>query len=412
MSDQVRIAQLIDKYTAGEATPAELETLALLLEEPAAEEIAKDHLLQLLRQTSPLSEHSEIRWQVIQEEIRRGTASLQLPGESTSPEQPAKRGLLHLMTRNRVRWSAAAVLVLGLSAWFWMRPKTSAPAPVMTTAKADRLPGGNIAVLTLSDGSTIVLDSAQNGTLAHQGNTSIAKLANGQLAYNSLNEKPTTILYNTLSTPRGGQYKIILPDGTAVWLNAASSITYPTAFTGANRTVRVTGEAYFEVAKDVAKPFKVQFALPADTHSTSDTGTIEVLGTQFNINAYTDEEMIRTTLLQGSVRVVNKNATLLKPGQQLALDKQGTATLNPDANVEEAIAWKNGNFNFEYADIKTVMRQLARWYDVDIIYQGNITTEKFVGEIPRNSKLTEVFKILELSNVHFKVEDRKVTVMP
>jgi len=160
------------------------------------------------------------------------------------------------------------------------------------------------------------------------------------------------------------------------------------------------------VQKDPKHPFKVTFNPGADS------GSVEVLGTHFNINAYSDQATVKTTLLEGSVRVVSKAATLLKPGQQAQLDNTGHAAVFADVDLDEVIAWKNGRFHFEDADIRTVMRQIARWYDVEVAFEGKITTEKFVGDIPRNSRLTEVFKILELSNVHFKVEDKKVTVIP
>ncbi|HEY8969237.1 MAG TPA: FecR domain-containing protein, partial [Puia sp.] len=387
-----RITLLIDKYTSGTATPAEEEELASLLEEPSGDQAARDYLLQQLQQMPLLPEHDEARWQAIREAIHR------MDKEDT----PVKKRM------PLFRWAAAAALIGGVVAWYLLtqqQKKTDKIAPAIAV-QHDRPPGGNMALLTLADGSTIALDSVHDGVVAQQGNTKIDKLSNGQLAYKKEGDRPETPAHNTLTTPRGGQYRLILPDGTTVWLNAASSITYPTAFTGNERTVQIAGEAYFEVQKDKSRPFLVKFNAGADS------GVIEVLGTNFNINAYSDEDAVRTTLLEGSVRVLSREATLLRPGQQVEMDSKGNTKLIPDADVEDVIAWKNGRFHFEDADIRTVMRQIARWYNVEVVFEGKITTAKFEGDIPRSSQLTEVFKILELSKVHFKIDDKKVTVMP
>jgi len=390
-----RITLLIDKYTSGIATSAEEEELASLLEQPSGDQAARDYLLQQLQQMPLLPEHSEARWQTVREAIHR---------MGREEARPMRKGL----QRPLIRWAAAAVLIGGMVTWYLLTPKKTGQAEQTLAAKHDRPPGGNVALLTLADGSTIALDSVENGLVAQQGSTKIAKLDNGQLAYKKADHREGTDapVHNTLTTPRGGQYRLILPDGTSVWLNAASSITYPTAFTGNERTVRVMGEAYFEVQRDKTRPFRVEFNAGADS------GVVEVLGTGFNINAYTDEDAVRTTLLEGSIRVVSRETTLLHPGQQAQLDSKGHSTVITDVNVEDVIAWKNGQFHFENADIRTVMRQIARWYNVEVVFEGKIPTEKFEGDIPRTSQLTDVFKILELSKVHFKIDDKKVTVMP
>jgi len=390
-----RISLLLDKYALGVTTPAEEEELASLLEQPSGDEAARDYLTKMLQQMPSLPEHSEARWQAVREAIHR---------MGTQEAPPVRKG----WQRSLIRWAAAAVLLGGIVTWYLLMPKKKVEQTL--AVQHDRPPGSNVALLTLADGSTIALDSLHDGLVAQQGNTKIDKLGNGQLAYKDADghkpSVPGAPAHNTLTTPRGGQYRLILPDGTAVWLNAASSITYPTAFTGNERTVQITGEAYFEVQKDMDRPFKVKFITGADS------GVVEVLGTGFNINAYTDEDAVRTTLLEGSVRVVGSQTTLLKPGQQVQLDKSGHSRMIPDADVEDVIAWKNGRFHFENADIQTVMRQIARWYNVEVVFEGKITTESFEGDIPRSSQLTEVFKILELSKVHFKIDDKKVTVMP
>jgi transmembrane sensor len=266
----------------------------------------------------------------------------------------------------------------------------------------DLPPGGNKALLTLSDGSSIVLDSAQNGTLSSQGNTKILKLNAGQLVYHAANTHADEVVYNTITTPKGGQYQVTLQDGTKVWLNAASSIHFPTAFAGKERRVEVTGEVYFEVAKNKNMPFKVK----------ANEMEIEVLGTHFNVNAYYDEASLKTTLLEGSVKISNKKGNnLLKPGEQAVINKtNGDAQVITDADVDEAIAWKEGRFQFNNADIPSVMRQIARWYDVEVAYEGNIPTDHFKGKITRNANASSVLKILSRSDEHFRIEGKKIVV--
>jgi len=207
---------------------------------------------------------------------------------------------------------------------------------------------------------------------------------------------------NTVSTPKGGQYRIILPDGTNVWLNAASSISYPTVFKGAERLVTLNGEGYFEVTKNKAMPFRVKSAMQ----------TIEVLGTHFNINAYTDETRVKTTLLEGSVKVISATrSTFITPGEQAAISRAGNGIISKQrVNVDKEVAWKNGVFSFADEDIRAVMRQVSRWYDIDVVYEGDIPDEKFFGEISRSSNLGDVFRILELNNMKFAVEGKTIKV--
>lgn len=316
--------------------------------------------------------------------------------------------------------AAAILIILGVASWFLFNHAEQSPTTKTPIADKQHLivPGGNKAVLTLADGSRIILDSAENTTLARQGNTKIIKLNNGQLAYRGAGNAGAgaTTLYNMISTPKGGQYEIILPDGSHVWMNAASSLRFPTAFADSERRVELSGEAYFEVTKNPHQPFRVHFKTSLAENNKE--GVVEVLGTHFNINAYSDEVMAKTTLLEGKVKVsavqsqsVDPVAETLLPGQQAAITAAAAIEVQK-VDAEESIAWKNGIFNFNKADIKIVMRQIARWYDVEVVYEGAVSTEKFEGEIPRSSTLTDVFKILELSAVHFKIEGRKVIVMP
>ena len=319
-----------------------------------------------------------------------------------------------LVTNGRI-WklsaAAAAILILiSIGSYFFIHPqsskneiaKTNAPKPVL---KNDIAPGGNRATLTLSDGSSIILDSASNGTISKQGNIKVEKLANGLLAYTKNGQQITEndeAFYNIITTPRGGQYHVTLSDGTQVWLNAASSIRFPVAFKGTERKVEITGEAYFEVAKNAAMPFKVK-AVAAE---------IEVLGTHFNVNAYDDEATIKTTLLEGKVKVsvANQAARFLQPGQQSGIDKAGKINVLNNADIEEVMAWKNGRFQFSGADLQSVLRQISRWYDVDIEYKGNVNLH-FTGQLTRNDNVSKVFEKLEMTGeVHFRIDNKKIIV--
>jgi transmembrane sensor len=264
----------------------------------------------------------------------------------------------------------------------------------------DVVPGGNKAILILGDGSSVVLDAVSNGTIATEKNIQIRKLKDGQIDY-SLSGKQNAVTYNTLSTPRGGQYSITLSDGTKVWLNSSSSLRFPTSFTTNQREVELTGEGYFEVAKNPSKPFKVHV----------NEMEVQVLGTHFNIMAYQDEAMSKTTLLEGSVRINKNTATaLLKPGQQIKIRRGENTGSIEEANIEEAIAWKNGMFYFNGATIEVIMRQLQRWYDIDVVYEGAVS-EHFNGAISKNVGIAKVFEMLELTGaVHFRIQGKKIHV--
>jgi ferric-dicitrate binding protein FerR (iron transport regulator) len=326
--------------------------------------------------------------------------------------------VIPMWRKKRMWWVAAATMMLMATAgYLLLTHKDPVPNIVQTPTPETRpvTPGGNKALLTLGDGSVIVLDSAANGALSQQGKTIVLKKQDGQLIYESQhNGNQDAVAWNTISTPRGGQYQVVLPDGTKVWLNAVSSLRFPAGFTGNERVVQLTGEAYFEVKPLTPKgekekmPFVVKLATPDGNRA-----EIRVLGTHFNINAYDDEPGIKTTLLEGSVKVTkNAASVLLKPGEQTSISQSSHPSQPIPVQTEEVIAWKDGRFVFNEASVETVMRELARWYDVEIEYAGKVPAEKFEGEIPRNSNITEVFKILELSNVHCKIEGRKIIVLP
>lgn len=300
--------------------------------------------------------------------------------------------------RTIVRWTAAAAIVvlLAASGWWWMaghqgRGKTY----------SDVAPGGNKAILTLADGSRIALDTAQTGQLAVQGQTRITG-QHGEVTYKTTGNT-ADIAYNTMTTPRGGQYKLVLPDGSNVLLNAASSLRYPTAFTGGSRTVELTGEAYFEIAKNTTQPFIVK-ARGTD---------IKVLGTAFNVMAYDDEPGVRTTLVNGAVQVTTAAGTrTLEPGQ-LALAENGGLTVG-DADTDKETAWTTGFFKFDHTDIQYIMREVARWYDIDVVYETTMNaSDTYSGRISRNLPLSELTAFLEGNGIHhFRIDGRQLTVLP
>jgi len=315
-----------------------------------------------------------------------------------------KKGVFYLRPGFRYAAAAAVLLLISVALFFVKTQKTQEQQNKQIAIEIK--PGGNKATLTLSNGSRIVLDSAHNGQIATQSNINITKTAGNQIIYaaaaNTKGQLAAYQLQNTISTPNGGQYQLVLPDGTKVMLNAATSLTYPAEFHGNERVVHLTGEAYFEVAKNKKMPFRV----------VAGTQTVEVLGTHFNINAYRDEAAVKTTLLEGSVKVsLGANSTLIIPGEQAVTNTDGSGNIfKHTVDVDKETAWKNGLFSFQNEDLKAVMRQVARWYDVKVVYAANLPGEKFIGEISRTSNLSDVIKILELNDVHFDVQGKTVTV--
>lgn len=308
-------------------------------------------------------------------------------------------------------WAAASiVLVVGFAVYFWFShsplKRSSSVATTHLSEAEDVAPGGNRAILVLADGRKISLDSLGDGMVAEDKTTNILKEDSGLLVYNGLvSGGRTDVGSNTLITPNGGQYSVILSDGTKVWLNAASSLKYPVFFSGENRMVEVTGEAYFEVAHNPGKPFVVK----------NGDRRIEVLGTHFNINAYQTENTVKVTLLEGLIRVSRAHSgspVLVRPGQQAEMGKQGVINLREDPNVENAVAWKNGYFSFTNASIHQVMEELSRWYDIEVSYEGKLPVRRFGGEIQRNLTLAQVLKLLEKSDIHFRIAGNKLIVTP
>jgi ferric-dicitrate binding protein FerR (iron transport regulator) len=317
---------------------------------------------------------------------------------ATAPEQ-------RVVPMRRSGWRAAAAVLLLVTAGGGFFVWQSGKKQVLAEKAVTIMPGSDKATLTLADGTLVNLDSAGTGVLTVQGNSKVTKTTHGQIVYKNEEATASAVTYNVLRTPRGGQYKITLPDGTDVWLNASSSVSYPTAFTGKERNVTITGEAYFEVASDVERPFTVKV----------NSMEVMVLGTHFNINAYADESTINTTLLEGAVLVKTSSAMRhLNPGQQSKATPAGDGIVGVSrVDVNSAIAWKNGYFSFDEADIPTVMRQLSRWYNIEVKYSDKIPAETFTGEIGRSLTQEQLLKVLSQAKINFKVEEgRRIIIYP
>lgn len=302
--------------------------------------------------------------------------------------------------------AAAVLIIVTAGMYWWLKPSPTQPAPPI--AKTDVAPGGNKAVLTLSDGRQIVLHDMANGTLASQDGVQILKPDSGQLVYETGGAAGNTVAYNTLATPRGGQYQLSLPDGTKVWLNAGSSIRYPVVFNGTERNVEITGEAYFEVARNPHQPFIVQ----------TENAAIRVLGTHFNVNAYKDEETIKTTLLEGSVKIVKgetqngkEESGVLKPGQQAVLSRANSQlTIHNSPDPDEEVAWLHGQLSMKYIDVAAFMRQVSRWYDVDVVFEGEVPKMSFSGSISKTVNLSLVLKALNDNGLYVSLVNGKLIV--
>jgi transmembrane sensor len=339
------------------------------------------------------------------EKFDRAYLTQPVPGEATPAPTATPVRRISIFRRSWV--AASVILLLGVGTYLWQANKTNTLPPASIT---DISPGGDGAILTLANGKQVVLDSLANGLIAVQKGAQ-AMIRNGELVYDA-SGAAGEIMYNTMSTPKGRQFRLQLPDGTRVWLNAASSIRYPTAFTGEERKVEITGEAYFEVAKAFSAggregliPFRVNVRNKAE---------VEVLGTHFNINAYENEKDIQTTLLEGSVRVTRGNNELvLKPDQQalIPITREKIQLIN-HADIDKVMAWKNGLFYFEGLTLEEAMRQLERWYNIEVIYEGAIPNIRFGGKMRRDITLSGLLQLLSDSQLKFRLEEgRRLIVL-
>jgi transmembrane sensor len=413
--------ELLNRYLNDSLSADELRAFVEHLQKHENTEALRQALQQALQNNTfkELSDksHTDFIFRKIMQQAENGPPPLEV-------EAPVLSGPRKMVVW--LRWTAAAAVLIAVlwSAYYILikdKPVATMPVAEKQASANDRAPGGNKAILQLADGSFINLDDTDTGTLAQQGNTKILKLNNGQLKYNCIPSNNAPILYNTISTPRGGQYHIILPDGSKVWLNAASSLRFPTVFAGKERSVQLTGEAYFEIASirlvDSAQSGR-RSGQKMPFHVQVNNMKVEVLGTHFNVMSYDNEKTINTTLLEGRVRVSaigpglsREQSAILKPNQQAVLSHDARLTIHADIDTEEVIAWKNGLFQFNSADIQTIMRQIERWYDVDVQYKGPIPQGTYSGIVPRGDNLLKVLRIFEESDLKFTIEGRKLTVL-
>lgn len=398
-----------------------LEPVVPLLQKLLAGEILSAGELLVLEQWKNLSADNTVLYEKLQEpvqvqamlqqwhaiernrEVNKARGMRMISDQSGNTAEPAR--VIRFWQRKAFRYAAAIIVLLGVGTYFRVtnNKKDQTLASNNKPATTVIAPGRNGAVLTLADGSQVVLDSLNNGVVAAQNGATVV-LQNGQLSYDQTGATGA-IAYNTISTPKGRQFRLVLPDGSKVWLNAASTVKYPTVFTGKERRVQLDGEAYFEVAKNVSMPFRISIGNETE---------VEVLGTSFNINSYKNEHAIRTTLIEGAVKLnAYDQQQTLKPGQQAVVTPSREMKVIGNVDVDKVMAWKNGLFNFDDATLEEVMRELERWYDIEVTYTKGIPATRFGGEINKQNTLQDVLQILEKSNVHFRLEEgRKLVVIP
>jgi len=416
------IIGLLEKYSNGQASSGEVEQLLALLRGGNYDETVVSFIATRLETFEPGDAADIAFWKSrLADGAQQITGGSILQTDSTVVDLPADRPIHRMHFLRRWGWAAASViLLLSAGAYLWTHSTKDSTTSTTTIAGNTHIaPGKNGAILTLADGSQVVLDSLGNGLVATQNGARVV-LKGGGVTYAPTDAGNSEVAYNTMTTPRGRQFQVTLPDGTSVWLNAGSSLRYPTVFTGQERRVSVTGEAYFEVAHNAQVPFKV---------SVNDKAEVEVLGTHFNVNAYDNEAAIHTTLLKGSVRVSTvagkarekQPFVVLKPGQQAQIPHQGQAvgSASPSAikvinhaDINKVMAWKNGLFNFEGASLAEVMQQIERWYDIDIAYEKGIPDITFEGKMTKDVPLKDLLVMLERSDIHFKIENKKLIVLP
>lgn len=389
-----RLHYLLDLYLSRQASSAEEQELYAVIHSGECDEEIKNQLgdqWEELSRTARLGdEQAERMLQFILQQRPAAPAPF-IPWYKTT-----------IFRRLSVAAAVTSLLFVSVFYFFQSKNNTASVANKDKVKHTDIAPGQNGAILRLADGSSIVLDSAHDGILSQQGNA-VAMKDGAQLSYVKDGSGKAATGYNTIETPRGRQFQLTLEDGTKVWLNAASSIRFPVVFNGNERPVDITGEVYFEVAKNKEKPFIVRHG----------DMQVQVLGTHFNVNAYNDESTINTTLIEGSVRISKaKTAGMLKPGQQAQVSGAGSLRIKEHADVEEVLSWKNGRIAFTNAGLESIMRQVSKWYDVDVEYAGPVPNRTFTADISRNTNLSEFLKVLELSNIHFRIDGRKLIVLP
>ena len=407
MTVNSRLQELLEKWSNNEYTAAERRELIDVLQTASTEQEILPALEDMWEKTQDEGLFSEAQQQGLIRSILD-----RYPGKALSVEKTTAQDMYVAHRNSFVRkwsWAVASsvALIIGVSVSYWYHKKQERiPVGIVQSTENGR-PGKSGALLTLSNGAQVLLDTVKNGRIALQGGT-YAKVTDGVLEYEGTGSK---VQYNTISTSKGRQFHLRLSDGTNVWLNAESSIQYPVAFTGNERLISVTGEVYMEVAQNPSIPFRVDV-----NGSTS----VEVLGTSFNVNAYENERSVRTTLLDGAIQVGIRGADriaykLLKPGQQ-ALTTSGNSLVQVfnDVNATSVVAWKNGVFDFNDVPLEEAMRQLARWYDIEVVYQQQIPEVQLGGSIKRSLPFTDVLYFLRNVGLHYKLEEgnRKLIILP
>jgi transmembrane sensor len=397
--EQEKLQYLLNQYIAGGLTENEYSELCQQLASPGNKALEKI-LLEYIEKGAQNPEWSDEEQSLAMFRQIVGTDS---PGKSEVEKK--KQRTLHRIPVGR-NWLAAAsvIMLLGLGVYLYIAGQYASMEKEQAKKQPVIAPGKEGAILTLADGRQVVLDSLGSGVVAYQNGVSVV-LENGQLAYEINGSNDTETVYNTMTTPRGRYFMLVLHDGTKVWLNAASSLRYPAAFNGSERRVSISGEAYFEVAKDAARPFRIMVNGKAE---------VEVIGTHFNINAYDDEGDMKTTLLEGAVRLSPvarpKAAVVLKPGQQVQLSGAQINVVD-DVDLDRVVAWKDGLFNFEDLPLAEVMKQLERWYDIDVVYEGNVPDVEFYGELSRTNTLAGILEALKDAEIRFRMEGRKLVIV-
>lgn len=384
--------QLLDKYANNLASPEETEELFALIKGSDYDDALRQLLSATLEETDPILADGEL-WDTEFNQVLDEAKNRELNNEK----------IRHIGWR-RLAVAVCVLFVIAAGGYFAWHKET--PKQVAQIQKQDIAPGQKQVTLTLANGQKLNVNNKLQGKLAQQGNM-IVQVNNGNaLTYTALavDKNISEVAYNTLSTTRGQEspFPLVLADGTQVWLNAASSITYPTAFNGKDRIVKITGEVYIKVVHNAAQPFKVLVR----------GQTIDDIGTTFNINAYDDEPVIKTTLIDGSVKISNNTGSaILKPGQQAAIQPDNQNIKVKDADIEEAIAWKNDYFIFNHEKIQSIMRKISRWYDVEVVYEDGISTDWVGGSESRSKNVSEVLRKIELTGqFHFKIEGKKIIV--
>jgi transmembrane sensor len=391
--EEIRFNALLEEYITDAISEEDLREFYALLEDP----FYRDLWNKALEKEWDLGMYEEAKderiGQLIQQNVLERIATTKVVS----------------IQRSQAKWiyrvSAAAVFFILLAGSFYFINSRSKHKDGQRNEAAQNIvdvsPGDNKAVLVLSDGRQVELNSLQQGFIMDQGNARITKEDSGSVAYEAL-DKTSLVYYNTIRTPRGGQHHVKLEDGTDVWLNAASSIRFPTVFSGKERKVEITGEAYFEVAHKTGRPFLVA----------ARGMQVEVLGTHFTINSYENENTLKATLLKGKIKIdAEKDSAILSPGEQARISSNNHLAVVKDVDVEEAVSWKNGYFKFVQADVKTVMRQVERWYDVEVVYEGPNPEGHFNGNIPRNIMASSLIRILKAGGIQCKLDGRKIIVL-